>query len=77
MGIKSVISDGAITMPAACVPAPRGSPSIFLAKSISVLTSSLVLYSFNNSLLAFRASSIVIPSVNGTSLAIVSTNPYV
>ena len=70
MGIKSVILEGEITIPAACVPAPLGNPSIFLAKSISSLTSSLVLYSVLSSLLTFNASFIVIPIVNGINLAI-------
>ena len=74
--MKSVISDGEMTIPAACVPAPRGRPSIFFARSIRVLTSSFVLYSFVSSLLTLRASSIVIPRENGTSFAIKSTKPY-
>ena len=56
-----IYADGSLTA--------TGNPSIFFAKSISTLTSSLVLYSLLSSLLTFNASSIVIPRVNGINFA--------
>ena len=74
-GVKSVNFFGAITTPPACLPAFLTKPSRDFARSIIERTSSSSWFIFSNSLSLRRAFSKVIPTSNGISFAILSTNP--